>query len=356
MSAFEDMFGTNRVWETIMRSSNLRTQRLPRSIIFNCPMCVTRGHRPDTRKRGGMENTINGVGISCLNCGFVTKYQMGSPLGRNVKEFLTQIGVSSTEIAYLNYWALTLQKIANNSNNPEIQTLLPNVPIFDAIKPLPDGEEWANDNCSDLDFLRVIEYLYDRGEEIAESYTYYWAPSKIRNLNERIIIPCYNNDKMVGWTSRAITSKIFPKYYNQTPQNLLFNSSALNHSKRNNVIIVEGIFDAIAIDGVALLGAKLNENQALWINNSGKQIICVPDRDKTGKALIDFALKYDWGVSMPRPISLGADRGWWSNEIKDAADAVKTYGRLYTIRSIIESTTYNKMKINLLRKNFEAKN
>jgi len=40
----------------------------------------------------------------------------------------------------------------------------------------------------------------------------------------------------------------------------------------------------------------------------------------------------------------------WENNIKDCADAVKHYGRLYTLKSVIDSAINNKAKIQVYKK------
>ena len=68
-------------------------------------------------------------------------------------------------------------------------------------------------------------------------------------------------------------------------------------------------------------------------------IVC-PDRDKAGTNLIDVALENNWMVSFPE----------WEDNIKDTADAVKEYGQVYTLKSIIQSAENNTAKIEVLKR------
>ena len=352
MLVFEKLFEENRVWTAIQ--THLKTKRNPRTLSFNCPMCVTRNETPDKRMRGGIINDLNGIAISCFNCGFKTRWKMGDLLNKNIKYFMEQIGVPSIEIARLNHWSLSIRNMiqSNIENNNIDKSML--LPSFSTCK-LPEESrlitELIEENFNDPDFLEVITYLFNRGEEIFDATTYYWSPIKKNEINRRIIIPCYYGDSLVGWTARTIDS-INPKYFNRTQPDFLFNSSALDNPNRQIVILVEGIFDALAIDGVGLLGNKLNERQVSWINDCGKRIIVLPDRDKAGNRLIDLALEYNWEVSFPRPMAvvMRSSQVWWESEIDDAADAVKHYGKLYTIKSIISAATDNRMKIKMQRK------
>jgi hypothetical protein len=67
----------------------------------------------------------------------------------------------------------------------------------------------------------------------------------------------------------------------------------------------------------------------------------VPDRDRSGKRLLDKALEYGWAVSFPL----------WEPDVKDCADAHQRYGKLYTLRSILADTETSALKIKLRSKN-----
>ena len=112
---------------------------------------------------------------------------------------------------------------------------------------------------------------------------------------------------------------------------------------RKYIIVVEGQFDAIAVDGCAVMHNEPNDTQIARINLQKKEVIVVPDRDKPGAKLIKAALENNWSVSLPD----------WDPNIKDVADAVKLYGRLYTLYSILHYKESNKIKIELIKKKLE---
>ena len=59
----------------------------------------------------------------------------------------------------------------------------------------------------------------------------------------------------------------------------------------------------------------------------------LPDRDQAGIKLAEQALEFGWSVSFPE----------WGEDIKDVNDAVKKYGRIYTLWSIIDSKESNSL-------------
>jgi len=110
-------------------------------------------------------------------------------------------------------------------------------------------------------------------------------------------------------------------------------------------IVVEGPIDALHIDGVAVMRAEINDQQAMLIDRLNKDTIVLPDRDETGAGMVEQAIARGWSVSMPE----------WSPEIKDVNDAVIKYGRLYTLYSIVAAAESSPLKIRLRAKKWYAK-
>ena len=125
-----------------------------------------------------------------------------------------------------------------------------------------------------------------------------------------------------------------------TEDGYVFNIDRFADSKREIVIVTEGVFDAILVDGVAIQGNAVGPEQAHLIEKLGKRVILCPDRDKAGIELVMQAAELGWEVSFPP----------WTAECKDAADAVQKYGRLATVSSIIKHATGNELKIKVKAK------
>jgi hypothetical protein len=307
---------------------------------LHCPMCVSQGTTQDGRWRCGIARKPDGIVIHCFNCLFTTGFTVGQRLGRNMAAFLIHLGVPHREVKELRFWSQRIASLVETAekHHPEYVP----VPTFAAIG-LPEGckslETWADEGCDDPDYLDTIDYLLGRGDVATLATTYYWTPVK---FNRRLIIPCLHDGHMVGWIGRSIDpQEKKKKYYNQTPKSFLFNDKFLTHPFRKYIFIVEGVFDALVIDGVAIMGAAINAQQIQWIKQSGKTPIVVPDRDEAGKALIRVALAQNWGVAFPNY----AAHTWWDDGIKDVDEAVRKYGKLYVVRSIISSVVTDSIKI-----------
>jgi len=111
-------------------------------------------------------------------------------------------------------------------------------------------------------------------------------------------------------------------------------------------IVCEGQIDAIHIEGCALGGSEISDQQSMLLNRLQKDIIVVPDRDKAGSKLVERAIELGWHVSLPT----------WPDDINDIGDAVDKYGRLYTLHSIASEATDSALKIRLKAKKWFGSN
>ena len=109
-------------------------------------------------------------------------------------------------------------------------------------------------------------------------------------------------------------------------------------------IVCEGQIDAIHVDGCALGGSEISDQQSLLLNRLQKDIVVVPDRDKAGSKLVERAIDLGWSVSLPD----------WPSEINDISDCVDKYGRLYALYSIATAAESSPLKIRLKAKKWFA--
>lgn len=309
-------------------------------ISFNSVCCHHRGEKLDSRMRGGL--LVDGKGsftYHCFNCQFKAGWTPGHLISKNTKSLFRWLGMAETDVDRLGLIALRLK-----DNQPTFKKQI----NFELLpKNLPEGTlsviEWINtaylpDFAEELG--KIVEYILGRGMEL-DWYNWMWSP--IPGCTDRVIIPFYHEGHIVGYTGRKITEGN-PKYLTDAQPGYVFNLDS-QKDNRSYVIVVEGQFDAIAIDGVAVMHNEVNEIQAARISSLGKEVIVVPDRDRAGAKLIQSALTYGWSVSMPP----------WQESIKDAADAVKTNGRLYTLFTILHYKESSDLKIQLLRKKIETR-
>jgi DNA primase len=199
---------------------------------------------------------------------------------------------------------------------------------------LPEGEILDKNNPRHKVF---VDYVISRGISIDE-YPFLITPEEEGRMGNRIVIPYTYKNKIVGQTSRFLDDRV-PKYLNEQQPGFVFNMD-IQKSDWSVCIVTEGIFDALSIDGVAVMHDDISDDQARFLSSLYRQIIVVPDRDKTGLKLCDRALELGYQVSLPN----------WEKDVKDTNDAVVKYGKLPTLMSILQSATSSKIKIELRKK------
>jgi hypothetical protein len=302
---------------------------------FNAPCCHHRGERQDEKLRGGVRVENDGFVYHCFNCGFAAGWTPGKILSKNTRNLFQWIGMNEIDIGKLNLAALKIK-----DDQPVLRKAL-NLVLLE--RQLPDEcksvSEWIKTGCQDPDLIAVINYFLDRGMNY-EWYNWHWSAAP--GFRDRVIIPFYQDGKVVGYTGRKIKPGK-PKYLTDSQSGYVFNIDRQNYS-RQYAIVVEGQFDAIAIDGVAIMTNEPNDAQIARLHALGREIICVPDRDRPGAMMLKTAIDNGWSASLPP----------WGDDIKDVAEAVKKYGRLYVLTAILHYRVHGEIKINLLKKKLEA--
>ena len=298
---------------------------------FNAPCCVHNGETQDKRGRGGI--ILNGEAISynCFNCGYKTGWQPGRPLSRKLRQLMDWLGTPESDIKRLVLTAIQLKETAIEQN------LIPEEIEFTFEK--KDFPEQSSPLASDNKL--ILEYLHKRGLD-ENDYPYYWTPITETKFDRRVIIPFFWQDEIVGYTAR-LAVRGNPKYFTSTPAGYVFNMDRQTED-RKFVIVTEGPFDAIAIDGVAILGSDIGDAQVDLRESLNRQVIMVPDNDSAGNKLITQAMKYNWDVSFPT----------WYDTCKDINEAVLNYGKVFTLKNILDNVQSTRLKIQLHQKRLQT--
>jgi DNA primase len=112
----------------------------------------------------------------------------------------------------------------------------------------------------------------------------------------------------------------------------------LQRPKWQNCIVAEGPFDALSVNGIALMHNTISKEQAQVLTLLNRRVIVVPDFDHAGLSITDTALDYGFSVSIP-PFE----------GVKDLNEAALKYGKLNVIMSVVQHATSNKAKINFIK-------
>lgn len=282
----------------------------------------------DKRQRGGLIIVADSVSYHCFNCQFKASWQPGRLLSAKFKKLLRQLNVPDDQIGKCSLEALRLKENVDTSELTSLVTTIHH-------RELPLGSLLLKDNLNNPISHPVLEYIYSRGFDI-NGYPWYYSTEE--GFTNRLIIPFYYQNNIVGYTARLIRDGK-PKYISEQQPGYVFNLDNQDW-KRSFAILCEGPLDAIAIDGMAVLGSELSPRQKIFLDRLQKEIVVVPDKDHDGPKLVKQAIEYGWSVSMPD----------WPDDIKDVADAVQKLGKLTTLYLIINAKLNNGLKIELRAK------
>jgi hypothetical protein len=299
---------------------------------FNGVCCHHRGHSQDKRGRSGLKFDGNNWSIHCFNCNFKCGFTLGKTISKNCKQFLLWCGV---ELDQINKW--NIQSLQNKDVLDLIPAKQKKIKVkFKEFK-IEEGELLDDSNIKHKPY---IEYLSARKIDY-KNYPFLVTTDAVGRNKNRIIIPYLYNQTIVGKTSRYLDNKI-PKYINEQQEGYVF---GLDFQKPNwqYCLVVEGIFDALAIDGCAILHSDISPLQAQLLSSLNKQIIYIPDRDSTGLEICEKALDLGYKISLPD----------WDSRVKDVNDAVVKYGKLPTLLSILQSTTTSRIKLQMYKRKFQ---
>jgi len=306
---------------------------------FNAPCCHHRGHSPDKRKRGGIRFDT-GVVYNCFNCKYTASWQPGRPLSEKFKNLCRWLGASEDDIKDMVFEALKTESPEYEAHTYEERIEFTEKELPEGALPIADWLEVELDLNLETNLAFVVEYIVNRGFN-PTSGDFWWTP--VEGYNNRVILPFRYKGKIVGNTARKVT-KGKPKYLSDQHPHFVFNVDK-QQEEQKYVFVVEGPFDALSIDGVALLTNDVAEQQQKIINSLGAEVIVIPDQDRAGINLIDKAASLGWSVAFPN----------WEDDVKDVAEAVGRYGKLFVIVDAIKTAQNHAAKINIAKIQHEKK-
>ena len=301
-------------------------------VSFNAPCCVHTGESADRRSRGGVKQQEDDWSYHCFNCGFTASFVPGRPVSFKARKLLGWLGVDSTDIERLNLESLKRKSLLDLT--AERNTIKQTQIDFDE-KEVPEGVERIDTN-NKLHF-HYVDYLKQRGIVLE----YPFLVDKKRGPRDRIVVPYTYKNRIVGHTSRYLDNRT-PKFINSQQPGYVFGYD-LQKPNWTSAIVVEGIFDALSISGLACMHETISKDQAQLLKQLKRRIIVVPDQDRAGLSIIDAAVEHKFEVSIPE----------WPEDIKDVNDAVVRFGVAQTLQQIHQHAERSKIKIEMAKKRLQ---
>jgi len=293
-------------------------------ISFDAPCCEYNSESRDRRQRGGIKTAVDGSwSYHCFNCGFTASFVLGRTLTFKARKLLSWMNVPQEEIERINLESLRHKSIEGILHDRQ-RTVNQLIGIEFEERDLPADTQPLTTTAQ--------QYLINRAIELDYPFLYKTMP------RPGIVIPFTYDNQVVGHTTRFLDDRT-PKYIQDAQPGYVFGTD-LQRINWQSVLVMEGVFDALAINGVAVLHADINDAQVRLIRNLGRDVIVVPDQDEAGMRLVDRAVELGWSVSMPE----------WPADVKDVNDAVIRWGRLATLLTIMQARETSKIKIELRKK------
>jgi hypothetical protein len=293
-------------------------------ISVNAPCCVHRGESADRRMRGGIKSSPDGsFSWHCFNCGYTASFVLGRNLTFKARKLLEWMNVPQEEIERINLESLKHKSIEGLIQERQV--------VADRIQGIEFEERDLPADTQPLNEAGT-KYLQKRCIPLDYPYMYKTMP------RPGIVIPFTYDNQIVGHTTRFLDDRT-PKYIQDIQPGYVFGTD-LQKSNWQYVVVMEGVFDALSINGLAVLHAEINDAQVRLIRSLGREVIVVPDQDDAGMKLVDRAVELGWAVSMPD----------WPAGVKDVNDSVIRLGRLGTLLIILKAKETSKIKIEMRRK------
>ena len=302
-------------------------------LSFNAVCCTHNGNSQDKRGRGGIKVTEQGWSYHCFNCAYTASFILGRTVSFKARRLLGWMGVPDNEIDMLN-----LESLRHRSIHGILEDRQKTFNVLSAIE-FKEADDFPP-------FSEVVtpehplywDYIRRRGVPADFPIMTSIKTDGVHWTRPFVLVPFTYDNKVIGWTARFLDDKQ-PKYINHSQPGYVFGTDS-QHADWQHVLVMEGIFDALSIGGLAVMHNTISDAQARLIRSLGREVTVVPDQDVAGVELIDRAVELGWAVSIPE----------WPEGCKDVNDAVIKLGRLGALLTIMATRETSKIKIEIRKR------
>lgn len=283
-----------------------------------CPVCS------DYQERGGFKFDGDTTGYSCWNCGAKFKYEEGTgKLSKNARDILAAFGIEKSDLVEIRSPIFSVAKVEAETIHLEG---LKKIKLFTPETPLPDKSYPIGHDGHEEFQIPLAEYLVNRKIDPLAVRAHY---SLDKRFLRRVIIPYYRDGKIIYWQARHIDDGVKPRYLNSSnPRDaVMYGYDELYRWDDTPLFVTEGVFDAIVLKGVCILGSSLNDAKLELLKKTRRRLIFVIDRDRTGAGLGKEALEHGWEISFV------------DERAADANKSVQLFGLPYTIYTLLKNAT-----------------
>lgn len=302
---------------------------------WNTVYCSVCGDGSRTQgPRGGWLFDGDIVFYNCFNCGVDGSFTplREIPFSENMHSIFRSFGVPLNKCYFL------VEKFGNKPKEKVKVTPLK----FDTLE-IPDHFYKLNSaGENDVIAKKAITHLVEKRRIDPDDFPFYLSTGKTSSSNpkdvnmarafqNRLIIPAYANDRLIGYEGMALGNQ--KSKYISAGSNLIHGyNNIFGKDEHIPLFVTEGFFDSYFLNGVAVLTNKISSRQIELLRRTNRPKIIVPDRKNTHNALADKAIELGWGLSLPeiRPY-------------RDVSEAVQHLGILFVANSVMNNIKYGKI-------------
>jgi hypothetical protein len=290
----------------------------------------------DYKVRAGFKFESGSIGYNCWNCSTASRFEeFSGRISKKMRGILNDYGIDDTEISAV------VNSAFFNKEAPEEKITLKSLGRIDTSTPevqLPP----KSFKIGHPDFIehqvKLVSYLVGRRVNI-DKYPFYFSLDD-RHKNS-VIIPFYRNGKLIYWQSRS-TISLKGRYDNAAVgrEAVMFNFDELYRYSKSPLFITEGVFDAMVVDGLSILGSKLSPAKAKLLEDSLRRKIFVIDKDKNGRSLAMDV------------INRGYEIAFSPEGTSDLNHSFQRFGSIWTVQQLLKSIPAGKDAAQLAINNY----
>lgn len=281
--------------------------------------------------RGGWLFNDESAFYKCFNCGVNESFDPNReyPFSKEMRQVFDSFNIPKEEYNVIAY----SKKVFGDGQVRKPAPKKVDIKVID----LPDFFcELSNCNHDNIIVQKALNELKRRNIP-EDGHTFYLSTGKTKDgpreqaiakaLMNRLIIPYYDaSGNLIYYQARALDKDMPKKYINaDTPRtSVIYGMDRLNTDIDSPLYITEGFFDAWHLKGAALLENSITASQLELLRRSRRKKVFVPDKKSDSSKVVDAFIKEGWYVSVPE---IGGS-------CKDVDDAVRKFGKLYTLQTV----------------------
>lgn len=290
----------------------------------------------DHSPRGGWRIEPTEIMYHCFNCGVVGSWKLGDEhLSKEFQRILKEFGVPELELNEAkSHLFFNKSKTSPEEKVITLETLT-KVDLFTPEVSLPANSVRLEPTLH----IQECEFLWNKYRLSANDYPFFVSTT----LPNRVIIPFYKQGKCIYWQARTILPHENPRYRNCEVKKdaVIFNHDEIFRYSDKPLFICEGVFDAIHINGISLLGSKLTNAKIELLQKSRRELIFVIDKDANGQSLARRVLKEGLGC-----ITFVTDASTKKSKADISSRIVET-GKIWTVYELLQNRIYDEKKATL---------